>query len=42
MASNPLTGGMDAPKAAGVITLGALVLLIALRKGFHGARVTVG
>lgn len=42
MAVNPLAGGIDSPKAAGIITIGALVALVLLRKGFHGARVTVG
>ena len=35
-------GGMDAAKAAGVITLGAVALLALMRKGFHGVRIGLG
>lgn len=39
MASLP---ALDSPQAAGIITVGALVLLVLMRKGFHGAKITVG
>ena len=33
---------MDSAKAAGLITIGALVVLVLLHKGFNGAHITVG
>lgn len=33
---------MDVAKMAGLITLSALAVLILMRKGFHGAKLTVG
>lgn len=35
-------GGLDAPKAAGIITIGAVLVLALLRKGFHGVSVGLG
>lgn len=35
-------GGMDAAKAAGLLTLGALGVLALMRKGFHGVRIGIG
>jgi hypothetical protein len=35
-------GPMDSAKAAGLITIGALVVLALMRKGFHGVRIGVG
>lgn len=41
MATMPDLGGMDAAKAAGVLVIGALVILVALRKSFAGVRVGI-
>lgn len=35
-------GGMDAAKAAGLITIGALAVLALMRRGFHGVRIGIG
>lgn len=37
-----LAGGLDSPKAAGLIALGALGVLVLLRRGFGSVNVTVG
>lgn len=35
-------GPMDSAKAAGLLVLGALVVLGLMRKGFHGVSVGIG
>ena len=35
-------GGFDAAKAAGLITIGAVVVLAVMRRGFAGVRVGIG
>lgn len=35
-------GGMDSAKAAGLLTIGAVLVLGCLRKGFKGVSVHVG
>lgn len=42
MPSMTALGGMDAAKAAGLLTLAALGLLVVLRKGFSGVTLHVG
>jgi hypothetical protein len=37
---NPVTGGMTTEHAAAVVVIGALVALIALRRGFRGVSVS--
>jgi hypothetical protein len=37
-----LAGGFDSAKAAGILALGALGVLVALRRGFGSVNVTVG
>lgn len=41
-AKSNLSGGMDSAKAAGLIAIGAVVVLALLRRGFAGVRVGIG
>jgi hypothetical protein len=40
--SNPLSGGLDSAKTAGVLVIGAVCLLAAIRKGFGSVRIGIG
>lgn len=38
----PTLDGLDTPKVAGLIVVGAVLVLAGLRKGFGGIRVGIG
>lgn len=40
--SNPLSGGLDSAKVAGLLVIGAVCVLAGLRKGFAGVRIGLG
>lgn len=40
--NNPLGGGLDASKAAGLIVLAALATLAIMRRSFGGVNIRVG
>jgi hypothetical protein len=42
MTTSTVLGAIDAPRAAGIIALGAIVLLAVLRKGFGGVSLKLG
>jgi len=42
MALNPLSGGLDTAKTAGLLVIGAIGVLALLRKGFGGVNISVG
>lgn len=37
-----LSGGLDSPKCAGILTVGAVVVLALLRRGFGSVNVSLG
>lgn len=39
---NPLSGGLDSAKTAGLLVIGAVGVLALLRKGFAGVRIGIG
>lgn len=42
MSTLPGLGVIDAPKAAGLLALGAIGLLVVLRRGFGGVAIKLG